>query len=130
MGLVLGGKQPETIREFVATVMEALLTIWFAKFNLDMHKLPIVMVEAMQENEELLGGEIAMSETTFPDPLALALHLSGDRCYAQSLYDGTPVTVEKLGVVISKLLAAGVHSQFKAEVMKACLGDIMKNQSS
>ena len=121
MSLVLGGKQPESIREFVETVMEALLTVWFDKFNLDMNKLPIVMVEAMQENEELLGGEIAMLKTTFPDPLALALHLSEDRCYTQSLYDGTPVTVEKLGVVISKLLAAGVRSQFKAEVMKACL---------
>ncbi|MEK7447471.1 MAG: hypothetical protein AAB632_01605 [Patescibacteria group bacterium] len=117
MNEILGGKKPETIREFVEVVIQSLLIIWFQKFNLDANKLPTVIAEVFTENEDILNDDMAISEATF-EPMELALILSENSIYTSRLYDGTPITAEKLKVAASEFLRAGIRAQFIAERLR------------
>lgn len=119
MSFIIGDKKPETISEFVQVVVEALMTVWFQKFNLDMDKLPIAVTEVLVASEDELTSDMALSPST-REPLKLALEISESSVFLGRLCDGTPITTEKLTKEATRLVKIGVRGQFITErVMRA-----------
>ncbi|MDD5693441.1 MAG: hypothetical protein PHU86_03145 [Patescibacteria group bacterium] len=125
MSLILSGEGDHSCSSFMQICVESLMTIWFVRFGIPMNQFEMTMLQILEQTKDVANGEVAQTEAPMFDPVSLGMELADDTKVAEEagLFDGSPVTVEKLVAVGTKFIEDGLVVSHIAKMVEEIIAD-------
>jgi hypothetical protein len=118
-----------TVGEYVASMTETVVTVWFARFKVSMELLPDALAEIQEGVDEFRIDRTNHEPSIWYEPAKVGLYLASDSKLLDLLgiFDGTPVTRDKLveaGVVFSVAATCGLANKSKVSRLEELIENL------